>query len=89
MHSVFVYGTLMADEVTEALLERLPARKPAKLSGFRRYRIQQQVFPAIVAATSADTINGLLVTGLTDEELDIFDGKRLFRWSRTASAKSW
>ncbi|KAK9811051.1 hypothetical protein WJX73_009402 [Symbiochloris irregularis] len=73
MHSVFVYGTLMAEEVTHALLHRLPPTHAATLAGFKRHRIENQVFPAIVATSSADTIQGLLVTELTDEELDVFD----------------
>ena len=58
MHKVFVYGTLMANEVVTALLERPHARFEASLSGFKRFSIQQQVFPAIMAASSKDTVQG-------------------------------
>lgn len=46
--NAFVYGTLMAPEVTQALLSRVPAAKPARLEGFRRHALQGLVFPAIV-----------------------------------------
>ena len=58
MPSVFVYGTLMAEEVCDALLERPHNRFPAKLSGYKRHRIRQQVFPAIIPASQTDTILG-------------------------------
>lgn len=76
MHSVFVYGTLMANEVKQALLGRQPPTHAATLAGFKRSRIRDQVFPAIVAGSPTDTIRGLLVSELTDEELEVFDGER-------------
>ena len=58
MHKVFVYGTLMANEVVSALLDRDHERFPAKLQGFKRYRIRQQVFPAIIPGTVGDIVEG-------------------------------
>ena len=58
MHKVFVYGTLMANEVVTALLARPHKRFAATLSGFKRHRIRQQVFPAIIPATAVDKVSG-------------------------------
>ncbi len=48
----FVYGTLMADEVVSLLIRRVPKAQPAVLSGYKRYRVKGQVFPAILPAAS-------------------------------------
>lgn len=56
--AAFVYGTLMADEVVKLLINRVPPSRPATLSGFRRYRVQGQLFPAIVPASPEDTVSG-------------------------------
>jgi gamma-glutamylcyclotransferase (GGCT)/AIG2-like uncharacterized protein YtfP len=49
MANVFVYGTLMADQVAKGLLGRVPASKPASLQGYARFRVKGAAFPAIVA----------------------------------------
>jgi gamma-glutamylcyclotransferase (GGCT)/AIG2-like uncharacterized protein YtfP len=55
---IFVYGTLMADEVLKLLLKRVPPSKPATLAGHRRYAIRGQVFPAIVPAEPEASVRG-------------------------------
>lgn len=55
---IFVYGTLMADEVVKLLLKRVPPSKPALLKGHRRHSIKGQVFPAIVPAGPDDSVRG-------------------------------
>ena len=73
MHKVFVYGTLMAEEVVKALLQRPHVRYAAKVAGFKRHRVQEEVFPAIIPSLSADQISGWVIAELTDEELSVFD----------------
>lgn len=46
----FVYGTLMAEEVLNCLIHRVPTMKPAVLKDFVRYKVKGQVYPAIVPA---------------------------------------
>lgn len=41
--TVFVYGTLMADEVLKLLLKRVPPSRPATLAGHERHAIRGQV----------------------------------------------
>ncbi|KAL6051567.1 putative gamma-glutamylcyclotransferase [Balamuthia mandrillaris] len=45
---VFVYGSLMASEVVETILGRVPPTHDATLHNFRRYSIRGRVYPAIL-----------------------------------------
>lgn len=74
MSNVFVYGTLMAEEVVDVLIRRQPKKVPARVRGYRRHRIQGFVFPAIVPAGDADEVPGLVLFDLTPREMEIFDG---------------
>ena len=58
MSTAFVYGTLMFPGVLHALCKRQPATQKATISGYRRYRIRDQVFPGTVQA-DADSQVGL------------------------------
>uniref|UniRef100_A0A0D6R6Z4 Putative gamma-glutamylcyclotransferase n=1 Tax=Araucaria cunninghamii TaxID=56994 RepID=A0A0D6R6Z4_ARACU len=71
-HNVFVYGTLMADEVVNVLLNRVPPCSPAVLQGYRRHSIRGRVYPAIVPAEN-NSVNGKVIRDLTDYEMDLFD----------------
>jgi gamma-glutamylcyclotransferase (GGCT)/AIG2-like uncharacterized protein YtfP len=56
-HSVFVYGTLMAEEVVRVLLGRAPPSSPALLPGHRRFSLRGRVYPAILPARG-HAVNG-------------------------------
>ncbi len=60
MTALFVYGTLMADEVLATLLHRVPQHKPATLSGFSRHSIKGVVYPAIIPSTADSSVSGLV-----------------------------
>eukprot|EP00894_Picocystis_sp_ML_P004884 jgi/Pico_ML_1/55401/g1091.t1 len=45
---MFAYGTLLVDQVVEALLQRPVERKPAVLQDYKRFRIKGKPYPAIV-----------------------------------------
>mmetsp|Transcript_3335 Transcript_3335/g.10999 ORF Transcript_3335/g.10999 Transcript_3335/m.10999 type:complete len:195 (+) Transcript_3335:114-698(+) len=47
-NNVFVYGTLMADDVLLSLLGRVPPSVPALLRDFTRYAVQGCPYPGIV-----------------------------------------
>ena len=42
----------------QTLLKRIPERRDAVLHGFRRHRIQQQVFPAMIPGSNTDKVHG-------------------------------
>ncbi|KAJ4792285.1 hypothetical protein LUZ62_043531 [Rhynchospora pubera] len=71
-HNVFVYGTLMADEVLHVLLTRVPSSSPALLPNFHRLSIKGRVYPAILAKENK-TVSGKVLKGLTDAELEMLD----------------
>eukprot|EP00250_Pteridium_aquilinum_P013396 c21315_g1_i2 orf=273-719(-) len=72
VHNVFVYGTLLANEVVSALLQRIPPSSAAFLPDFHRYSIKGRVYPAILPA-NGDKVLGKVLFGLNDQELKLFD----------------
>ncbi|XP_049361394.1 AIG2-like protein D isoform X2 [Solanum verrucosum] len=48
LFNVFVYGSLLADDVVRALLKRVPPSSPAILHNFHRFSIKGCVYPAIL-----------------------------------------
>ncbi|RZC71915.1 hypothetical protein C5167_035079 [Papaver somniferum] len=53
LHSVFVYGSLLADDVVKALLNRVPQNSPAILDNFKRFSIEGRIYPAILPVENA------------------------------------
>mmetsp|Transcript_11192 Transcript_11192/g.31139 ORF Transcript_11192/g.31139 Transcript_11192/m.31139 type:complete len:138 (-) Transcript_11192:33-446(-) len=70
--NVFVYGTLMSSMVFGALISRTPKCFPGLLYGFRRHAIEGRPYPGITEDDNS-SVSGLLVTGLSGEELDVLD----------------
>ncbi|CAM0946989.1 unnamed protein product [Alopecurus aequalis] len=71
-HSVFVYGTLMSEEVVRILLGRVPPSSPALLPNHRRFSIRDRVYPAILPV-DGNEVSGKVFKGITDGELDVLD----------------
>ncbi|KAF7088644.1 hypothetical protein CFC21_091729 [Triticum aestivum] len=71
-HSVFVYGTLMAEEVVRVLLGRVPPSSPALLPNHQRLSIRGRVYPAILPVDGSK-VPGKVWQGITDRELDVLD----------------
>ncbi|XP_009367958.1 AIG2-like protein D [Pyrus x bretschneideri] len=71
-HKVFVYGSLMAEDVCRVLLNRVPQSSPALLNGHHRYSIKERVYPAILPVENK-TVAGKVLLGITDPELHILD----------------
>ncbi|XP_019197591.1 PREDICTED: AIG2-like protein D [Ipomoea nil] len=70
--SVFVYGSLMADDVVRVLLNRVPPSSPATLHNFHRFSIKGRVYPAIVPVENKK-VDGRVLQGITLPEMDILD----------------
>lgn len=64
--TAFVYGTLMAPEVVQALIKRVPPMKPATLTGYKRHSVKGVVFPAIVSEDQA-FVQGMVSWMLTTQ----------------------
>jgi gamma-glutamylcyclotransferase (GGCT)/AIG2-like uncharacterized protein YtfP len=69
--ALFVYGTLQFPEVLHALIDRMPQHTPATVDGWRIAGLPGRDYPGLVHGESR--ANGLLITGLTDEEWRILD----------------
>lgn len=69
---VFVYGTLMAEEVVQTLLGRVPARCPAVISDYRRYAIINRQYPAIIPAPGS-VVRGKVMFDLSPAEMKLLD----------------
>ncbi|CBI20800.3 unnamed protein product, partial [Vitis vinifera] len=72
LHAVFVYGSLLADEVVAVLLNRVPQSSAAVLHNFHRFSIKGRVYPAILPVENKK-VTGRVLLGVTDPELNILD----------------
>mmetsp|Transcript_9529 Transcript_9529/g.15621 ORF Transcript_9529/g.15621 Transcript_9529/m.15621 type:complete len:184 (-) Transcript_9529:352-903(-) len=82
---VFVYGSLLAEEVLEALLGHVPELRPAALMEYQRYRIRNRVYPAITGKPGGRVLGKLMLDLTTAEEelLDVFEGEEYVKVSVT------
>ncbi|XP_022131718.1 AIG2-like protein D [Momordica charantia] len=72
LHNVFVYGSLLADDVVRVLLKRIPQSSSAVLNGYHRFSIKGRVYPAILPVENK-RVAGKVLLGITNPELDILD----------------
>lgn len=82
MNHLFAYGTLMWPEVLAAVIGRPLSGTPATLSGFRRMRVKEELYPALVKSYSREAVKGILYRDLTEEEfrfLERFEGEEYDR----------
>ncbi|KAI6679130.1 hypothetical protein NL676_033011 [Syzygium grande] len=80
--NVFVYGSLLADDVVRALLNRVPPSSPALLPEFHRFSIKGRVYPAILPLPK-HTVAGKVLMGITVPELDVLDTFEDVEYART------
>lgn len=81
-HNVFVYGSLLADDVVRVLLKRIPQFSSAILPGYHRFSIKGRVYPAILPVEN-NNVTGRVLFGITDPELLILDEFEDFEYQRT------
>jgi gamma-glutamylcyclotransferase (GGCT)/AIG2-like uncharacterized protein YtfP len=71
---LFVYGTLILDDVVSTLIDRVPHCQDATAPGWQVVRLPQRVYPGLVPGKGE--ANGKVFTDLTDAEwttLDAFE----------------
>ncbi|PWA85366.1 butirosin biosynthesis, BtrG-like protein [Artemisia annua] len=71
-NTVFVYGSLLSDDVVQVLFNRIPRTAPAILNGYHRFSIKGRVYPAILPVENKN-VTGRVLSGLSATELDILD----------------
>ena len=75
---LFVYGSLMAHEVLEAILKRIPKYVKGKtIANYKRYRVPGEVYPGMVPRTideGGSSIEGILLSkNLSEMERYLLD----------------
>lgn len=82
---LFVYGTLMFAEVMQRVTGNRFDAEAAKLPGYARYCLRDEVYPGLVWEAGAET-HGVLYTGIDAQslaKLDAFEGELYERISVT------
>lgn len=70
MQQVFVYGSLLFSEVTEALTGRVLRTKEGTLPNFKRLAVSGADYPAVIPCTGA-TVTGKVLEDVDDRSLEI------------------
>ena len=83
MKNVFVYGTLMFDEVLKHLLKANYRKINASLKGYKRGRIVGEVYPGIKSSLK-NTVQGVLIFKLSDRDINILDKFESDYYKRTS-----
>ncbi|CAG8539339.1 9115_t:CDS:10 [Paraglomus occultum] len=90
--SCFFYGTLIFTQILRRVITEGQSLKesdvafgpviPAVLKGYRRHKVFNAVYPAIIKGSENDETRGVLVSGLTSQDilrLDLFEGNQYVR----------
>lgn len=78
---MFVYGSLMTDEVVSAIINRVPPSSPALLLDHHRFNVKGRIYPAILPVESKK-VAGKVIMGVTDAELILLDAFEDFEYVR-------
>lgn len=76
MQHLFAYGSLMCPDIMRLVSGVEPISQPARLRGYRRCRVRNEPYPAVIADRTA-TLDGVLYRDLNTsawERLDRFEG---------------
>ena len=65
---LYTYGKLQLPQIMSHIVGRPAIGRPARLSGFARFRIRDRVYPAIVESPGVE-IDGVVYEGLAADEL--------------------
>ena len=72
MNSLFVYGTLLNDEIMSELIGRTVKNSSATLFDYKCFAVADQSYPAI-RPSQGSKVAGLLLTGLSSQEMQALD----------------
>ncbi len=87
---LFVYGTLLNQEILQTLLGYVPEMSSASIDGFQRHAVRDDVYPA-VRPDANHTVEGMILYGLSSrdfEMLDHFEGESYDRVPVIAQQRS-
>ncbi len=81
MSALFVYGTLMCEDIFEKVTGIIPIAQKATLRGFRRFSIKNEHYPGVVGQDGYQ-VEGLVYDNIPEqcwELLDSFEGDMYHR----------
>jgi gamma-glutamylcyclotransferase (GGCT)/AIG2-like uncharacterized protein YtfP len=79
---LFTYGSLMFDEVWSRLVRGDYVRRPARLHGFTRRRIRDDVYPVIFRSDGEEWVDGVIYFGISDEDMRRLDAFEAYTYDR-------
>jgi gamma-glutamylcyclotransferase (GGCT)/AIG2-like uncharacterized protein YtfP len=88
MKDIFVYGTLLNDEVLENILGHIPTKCSAQLHGYKRVKVLGEKYPAILPDENSK-VDGVILIELSATDLkylDEYEGMHYERQSVLVSA---
>jgi len=83
MNTIFVYGTLLNNEILDIILGHTPEKHTAYLEGYKRVTVLGEKYPAIFPEEGC-TVAGALITGLNDADIARLDDYEDICYSRQA-----
>ena len=89
MKHLFVYGSLLYDEVLNKLLSNQYQKIQAELAGYKCVRLKKEVYPVLVPCELSSTTGLLLIDVKPDDlqTLDEFEGDYYFRSTANVTAQ--
>ena len=81
MKHIFVYGTLLNDEILEHLLNFVPEKINATLFDFKRVQVKGAAYPAILPHIDS-SVSGMLLCGLNKKHLTTLDNYETSHYQR-------
>ena len=77
MKNIFVYGTLMYDEIWKSIVEGKYEKDIAIINGYERLNVKNEVYPALVERLSS-SVKGVVRKNVSSSDIDrlnVFEGK--------------
>ena len=82
MSALFVYGTLMCEDIFEKVAGIVPVARKGTLSDFRRFSIKNERYPGVICQRDFQ-VEGLVYEDIPEHSwdlLDRFEGDMYHRW---------
>jgi gamma-glutamylcyclotransferase (GGCT)/AIG2-like uncharacterized protein YtfP len=78
---LFVYGTLMFDQILQILLGRVPLAEAARAIGWQRRLMKVGPYPTLVPKDGASVVGRILIDLSTEERLllDVYENGEIYR----------
>jgi gamma-glutamylcyclotransferase (GGCT)/AIG2-like uncharacterized protein YtfP len=70
---VFTYGSLMFDGVWSKVVDGIYEKVGARLYGYQRRKIRDEIYPTVLPGTSGDYVDGIIYLNVSKSDLKILD----------------